>query len=186
MYRALLFSVFAVFSLQAWSDHHGGQGSYGQRLSHDKSMANGFQAEKRHGDKKKYNREHGLTKLQSAHSVSQTTDKLISLLEDKGMKIFNRIDHAAGAKSVDLALRPTELVIFGNPKVGSKLMQCGQTVGLDLPLKMLVWEDEKGKVWLGYYRPARLVKYHQLENCKAAIQKVAGALNNFAKAAAVE
>lgn len=78
------------------------------------------------------------------------------------MTVFTRIDHSAGAKKVDKELRPTELVIFGNPKVGTPLMQCVQTVAIDLPQKMLIWQDEAGTTWLSYNNPSYLAKRHHI------------------------
>ena len=99
------------------------------------------------------------------------------------MNVFGRINHAAGAEKAGLTLAPTELVIFGNPKVGTPLMNCERTIAIDLPQKALIWEDEGGDVWLAYNDPAELAKRHDLKGCEAVIEKVAGALANFAKAA---
>lgn len=125
----------------------------------------------------------GLIVVKSNHSVAATADKLESVLGEKGMTVFNRIDHAAGAESVGEQLRPTELVIFGNPKVGTPLMNCSQSVAADLPQKALVWEDEDGQVWLGYNDPAYLKARHGLEGCDEVLNKVNNALANFAEAA---
>ncbi|PCM43993.1 DUF302 domain-containing protein [Marinobacter sp. ANT_B65] len=125
----------------------------------------------------------GLIVVKSNHSVAATADKLETVLSEKGMKVMNRIDHAAGAESAGLELRPTEVVIFGNPKVGSPLMQCAQSVAVDLPQKALVWEDESGQVWLGYNDPQYLKARHSIEGCDAVLEKVSNALANFAKAA---
>jgi len=125
----------------------------------------------------------GLIVVKSNHSVAATADKLETVLSEKGMKIMNRIDHAAGAESAGLELRPTEVVIFGNPKVGSPLMQCAQSVAVDLPQKALVWEDESGQVWLGYNDPQYLKARHSIEGCDAVLEKVGNALANFAGAA---
>lgn len=125
----------------------------------------------------------GLVVVQSNHSVTATADKLEAVLSENGMKIMNRINHAAGAESAGLELRPTEVVIFGNPKVGSPLMQCAQSVAVDLPQKALIWEDEDGQVWLGYNDPEYLKARHAIEGCDAVLEKVSGALANFAKAA---
>ena len=81
------------------------------------------------------------------------------------MTVFTRVDHAAGAKKVDMSLEPTELVIFGNPKMGTALMKCGHSVAIDLPLKALIWEDGDGQTWLGYNDPAYLATRHKLEVC---------------------
>ncbi|WP_150911699.1 DUF302 domain-containing protein [Marinobacter halotolerans] len=125
----------------------------------------------------------GVIALKSSHSVAATADKLTTLLKDKGMTVMNRINHTAGAASVDLELRATELVIFGNPKVGTPLMQCAQSVAIDLPQKALIWEDESGQVWLGYNDPMYLKQRHGIEGCDAVLGKIAGALDNFATAA---
>ncbi len=127
--------------------------------------------------------ESGLIHVKSAHSVSATADKLEAVLKAKGMTVFTRIDHAAGAKKVDKTLRPTELVIFGNPKVGTPLMQCAQTVAIDLPQKALIWEDDKGAVFLSYNEPKYLASRHSIEGCDAVIKKVTGALAKFSSVA---
>ena len=125
----------------------------------------------------------GLVSVKSAHSVKKTADRLESVIKAKGMKVFNRIDHAKGAKSVNKSLRPTELIIFGNPKIGTVLMQCQQSVGIDLPQKALVWEDATGQVWLSYNNPQYLVERHQITKCGEVVGKIKKALDNFAKAA---
>lgn len=125
----------------------------------------------------------GLIKLKSAHSVKDTADKLETVLNSKGMNVFGRINHAAGAEKAGLSLKPTEVVIFGNPKVGTPLMNCERTIAIDLPQKALIWEDDGGEVWLAYNDPAELAKRHDLTGCEAVIEKVTGALANFAAAA---
>ena len=125
----------------------------------------------------------GMITVKSAHDVPATTDKLVAALEEKGMNIFARIDHAAGAKKVDMTLEPTELVIFGNPKIGTALMNCGPSIAIDLPLKALIWQDGDGQTWLGYNDPADLAERHKLEGCDKVIGKVTKALAGFAKAA---
>ena len=99
------------------------------------------------------------------------------------MKVFNRIDHSAGAKGVGIALRPTQLLVFGNPKVGAPLMNCGQRIAIDLPQKALIWEDEGGTVWLTYNDPQYLAARHGIEGCAEVLTKVQKALGNFATAA---
>ncbi len=125
----------------------------------------------------------GLISVKSSHDVKITADRLEGILIKKGMNVFIRIDHAAGAKKVGQKLRPTELVVFGNPKVGTPLMQCSQSVAIDLPQKALIWQDDKGLVWLTYNDPNYLAHRHGLSECAEVIQKVEKALNNFAKAA---
>ena len=125
----------------------------------------------------------GLVSVKSAHSVKKTADRLESALKAKGMKVFNRIDHAKGAKSVNKTLRPTELIIFGNPKIGTVLMQCKQSIGIDLPQKALVWEDSTGQVWLSYNNPNYVADRHHIKQCGEVIKKIKNALGNFAKAA---
>jgi len=104
----------------------------------------------------------GLITVTSVHSVKETLDRLEASLKSAGITVFARIDHAAGAKSAGMDLRPTEVLIFGNPKAGTPLMQASQTIGLDLPLKVLAWQDAAGKVWLTYGDMAWLARRHNL------------------------
>ena len=127
--------------------------------------------------------EPGLTHVKSSHDVKHTADRLEAVLGEKGMTVFLRVNHSEGARSVGKQLRPTELVIFGNPKVGAPLMQCGQTIGIDLPQKALIWQDESGQVWLTYNDPQYLAKRHGIDGCKPVVEKVQNALKNFAQAA---
>jgi len=127
----------------------------------------------------------GLVTIASEYPVKEAIDRLESALRAKGVAIFARIDHAAGAASVDMLLRPTELLIFGNPKAGTPLMQANQTIGLDLPLKILAWQDAAGKVWLTYNDPRWLARRHKLgDAAKPTVEALAVGLANFAKAAA--
>ena len=126
----------------------------------------------------------GAIDVKSSHAVKTTADRLERALLSKGMTVFARIDHAAGAAAVGLELRPTELVIFGNPNVGTPLMQCQQSVAIDLPQKALIWQGPNGQVWLSYNDPQYLAKRHALDACaEQALQKVTGALANFSQAA---
>jgi uncharacterized protein (DUF302 family) len=104
----------------------------------------------------------GLITLPSAFTPKQTADRLESGAAGQGLTIFARIDHAAGAAAAGLELRPTELLIFGNAVGGTPLMQVRQSIGIDLPLKALVWQDEAGKTWLSYNDPAWVVRRHGL------------------------
>ena len=125
-----------------------------------------------------------LVKLRSAHDVTTTVERLQQHLQSKGMTVFAALDHAAGAAKVDMQLRPTQVVIFGNPAVGTPLMHCSQSVAIDLPQKMLVWEDAAGDVWLAYNDPEFLRWRHDIEGCDEVLAKVSNALSAFARAAA--
>ena len=102
----------------------------------------------------------GLTTLRSSFGPKDTMTRLEAEVKARGMTVFARIDHAAGAAGAGLSLRPTELLIFGNAKAGTPLMQTVQTTGIDLPLKALVWEDASGETWLSYNDPAWLAQRH--------------------------
>jgi uncharacterized protein (DUF302 family) len=102
----------------------------------------------------------GLTTLPSGFGPGETVDRLVAEIGAKGLTVFARIDHAAGAAAVGLSLRPTEVLIFGNAKGGTPLMQAQQTIGIDLPLKALVWQDAAGKTWLSYSDPRWLARRH--------------------------
>ena len=104
----------------------------------------------------------GLITIASKLSVKETIDRLASTVTSKGMTVFGRVDHGAGAAQVGMPLRPTELLIFGNAKGGTPLMQAKQTIGIDLPLKALAWEDADGKVWVTSNDPAWLARRHGL------------------------
>lgn len=110
----------------------------------------------------------GLVTLRSPHATAATLDRFEDLAKKRGLKVFARIDHAAGAKSIDKSLRPTAVLIFGNPQGGTPLMVCAQTIGIDLPLKALVWEDDKGQSWLSYNDPVWLAARHGAPDCAAA------------------
>jgi len=129
----------------------------------------------------------GMISVKSAHSVAATADRLESILGAKGMTVFARIDHAAGAKKAGQTLLPTELVVFGNPKVGTPLMLCSRSIAIDLPQKALIWEDAAGDTWISYNDPQFLKLRHNTQGCDAVLQKVSMALGNFTqKAAAAE
>src|ERR1700716_3063710 len=104
----------------------------------------------------------GLATLQSSHDFATTLERLTAALESKGVRVFAQIDHAAGATSAGLELRPTTLVVFGNPVAGTPLMQAVQTAGIDLPLKALVWQDAQGAGQLTYNDPASIAARHGL------------------------
>lgn len=123
----------------------------------------------------------GLLAVKSPYSARVTMDKLETIVKNKGLNVFARIDHAAGAEKVGMLLRPTEVLIFGNPQGGTPLMECAQSVGIDLPLKALVWEDASAQVWLGYNDPVYLVERHGVGDCPAA-EGLQQALAGFATA----
>ena len=125
----------------------------------------------------------GLILIRSSRDVSATADKLIEALGEKGMTVFDRIDHAANAREAGMELRPTLLVIFGNPKVGTPLMQCKQEVAIDLPQKMLIWQDGAGQVWLSYNDPGYLADRHGITGCDEVIEKIGNALSALASTA---
>jgi uncharacterized protein (DUF302 family) len=123
----------------------------------------------------------GLISLSSSHGPKDTMDRLAAEITARGMTVFARVDHAAGAADAGLPLRPTELLIFGNAKGGTPLMQSDQTIGIDLPLKALVWQDASGRTWLSYNDPGWLAKRHGLgAEVDPAVKVMAAALNAIA------
>jgi len=126
----------------------------------------------------------GVILVPSAHDVKTTMNKLEKTLTEKGITVFARVDHAGGAESVGQKLRPTELLIFGNPKLGTPLMQQKQEMGLDLPLKALVFQGEDGKTYIAYTDPAFLSKRYGVTEPAHVFQQMAGALKTFTAAAA--
>ena len=126
----------------------------------------------------------GLTTVSSSHAVKDTIDRLEAEVKRKGMTVFARIDHAQGARDAGLALRPTELLIFGSARGGTPLMQIQQTIGIDLPLKALAWEDAGGKVWLSWNDPAWLASRHGIAAGGELTKALAGALAAAARTAA--
>lgn len=125
----------------------------------------------------------GLQRITSNHDVATTAERLADALEARGMSVFTRIDHAAGAATAGMNLPPTRLILFGTPAVGTRLMQCGRSVAIDLPMKMLVW-SEGGTVYIGYNTPDYLAARHGLTGCETLLAKVADTLNTLARDAA--
>ena len=123
----------------------------------------------------------GLTSIRSRFGPKETMDRLQAEIRAQGMTVFARIDHAAGAAEVGLTLPPTELIIFGNARGGTPLMQSVQTVGIDLPLKALVWEDTAGTTWLSYNEPSWIVQRHSVANAKQVVSKMAAALSAMSR-----
>lgn len=120
----------------------------------------------------------------SNNSVAETLNKLEKIVAEKGFGIVARVNHAAAAEKSGLSLRPTEVLIFGNPKVGTALMSSNQTIGLDLPIKVLAWEDADGVVSISYNDPAWMVSRHGIDDKPQVVEKMSGALKNFTDAAA--
>jgi uncharacterized protein (DUF302 family) len=126
----------------------------------------------------------GLTTIRSSYGPKDTMDRLEAAVKANGLTVFARIDHAAGAAEVGLPLRPTELLIFGNAKGGTPLMQAAQTIGIDLPLKALVWQDASGSTWLSYNDPSWLAQRHGLgKEVEAPVAAMAAALAAMARTA---
>jgi uncharacterized protein (DUF302 family) len=124
----------------------------------------------------------GLVSLKSPHSAPETMNRLETMVKERGLNVFARIDHAAGAAKVGKTLRPTELLIFGNPQGGTPFMECAQTIGIDLPLKALAWQDESSQVWLSYNDPAFVAQRHGTKDCPAT-ENLRKALSGLAQAA---
>lgn len=122
--------------------------------------------------------EDGLITKRSAYSVAETLNRLERVLREKGVVVFARIDHAAGAESIGRELRATEVLIFGNPRLGTPLLQSNQTVGIDLPLKALAWEDETGQAWLTYNAPAFLASRRGITDRRNVVEKMTMALDD--------
>ncbi|MDT8404095.1 DUF302 domain-containing protein [Sulfuriflexus sp.] len=127
--------------------------------------------------------EQGLVSKKSQHSVKVTLDRLENVLKKKGITIVTRWSHDEGAKKVGIPLRPTELLIFGNPKLGSHMFTSKQTAGIDLPLKALAWEDAKGQVWLTYNDPQYVADRHGIEDRAEVVKKMTGALDKMSDVA---
>ncbi len=128
----------------------------------------------------------GMVDVQSSFGVKETGDRLEAVLKEKGMTIFNRINHSEAAQKTGIELRETELIIFGNPKVGSPLMKCQQSVAIDLPQKALIWNDSKDNTWISYNNPRYLVERHNIPNCEEVISKIEKALAGITKTAATK
>ncbi len=116
---------------------------------------------------------------ESPHSVAQTVDRLAAAVEGAGAKVFARIDHAAGASSIGADLRPTQMLMFGNPKLGTPVMAMNQAAGIDLPLRVVVYEDASGKVMLSYHAPDALAGYDGIAPDAEILAKMTGALGKL-------
>jgi len=125
----------------------------------------------------------GLLSIRSRFGPNETMDRLEAAIRAHGMKVFARIDHAAGASEAGLELRPTEVIIFGNARGGTPLMQSVQTIGIDLPLKALVWEDASGTTWLSYNEPSWIAQRHGVANAEPVVSKMSAALSAMSRKA---
>ncbi|MEH2512280.1 uncharacterized protein (DUF302 family) [Nitrobacteraceae bacterium AZCC 1564] len=126
----------------------------------------------------------GLISAKSSFGSAETIERLLSSIEGRGLTVFARIDHAAGAEQAGLSLRPTTVIIFGNARGGTPIMQLVQTAGIDLPLKALVWQDDSGITWLSYNDPAWLAQRHGIDpSATPAVKGLSNALDAIARAA---
>jgi uncharacterized protein (DUF302 family) len=128
-------------------------------------------------------RAEGLTILPSAHGARETMDQLAAEVVSAGMTIFARVDHAAGADAVGMTMAPMEVLVFGAPKAGTRLLLAAPTIGIDLPLKALVWRDEAGTVWLAYNQPVWIAQRHGVAGQKV-VEAMTDGLARLAEAAA--
>ena len=124
----------------------------------------------------------GMVVIKSSYAAKATMDRVESIAQQRDLTVFARIDHAAGAASIGKTLRANEVIIFGHPRGGTAFMECAQTVGIDLPLKILVWEDDASQVWLGYNHPAYLAQRHDVPECPT-IENMSNALATIAETA---
>jgi uncharacterized protein (DUF302 family) len=124
-----------------------------------------------------------LITVESHYSAKETADRFETIIKDKGFTVFSRINHQKNAAAVNLALRPTEVIIFGNPNIGTQLMQCNQLVAIDLPQKVLISEDADNKVWLSYNNPKYIKLRHNIAGFDMVINKISAALNTLSIAA---
>ena len=127
--------------------------------------------------------DNGLISKKSHFSVKVTLDRLENVLRKKGITIVTRWSHDGGAKKAGIPLRPTELLIFGNPKLGSHFFTSKQTAGIDLPMKALAWKDKNGQVWLTYNDPTYIANRHSIDNRPKIVKKMIGALNKLTNVA---
>jgi uncharacterized protein (DUF302 family) len=125
-----------------------------------------------------------LVKIESRYTVTVTLDRLEEALVEKNIAVMARVDHAKNASTVDMALRPTALLMFDDPRLGTRLMQDAQTIGMELPMKVLAWEDADGTVWIGYVDPAELAVRHALDPDHEVIVKMIESLAALTQRAA--
>lgn len=125
----------------------------------------------------------GLLTISSPYDVQETGDRIEKIIDEKGLTLFARIDHRANAMDAGLELNPTELLILGNPQVGTPLMECSITTAIDLPQKILVYQDESDRTQISYNHPEYLQQRHNIEGCDEVLEKVSGALKSIAETA---
>ena len=125
----------------------------------------------------------GMVTLESRHDVDATAERLLGALDEAGMNVFGDVPHSDGAADAGMELPPTRLIMFGNPEIGTVLMQCDRSVGIDLPMKALIWEDG-GTTYIGYNGADYLAERHGLAGCEEPLQQIEQALGNFASQAA--
>ncbi|MBQ0721631.1 MAG: DUF302 domain-containing protein [Gammaproteobacteria bacterium] len=121
--------------------------------------------------------------VKSQFDVKTTSDRFEEILNEKGMIVFNRIKHSRNAEKIGVELRETELIIFGNPKAGSPLIKCQQSIAIDLPQKALIWKDKNSDVWISYNDTAYLKNRHNVKGCEKVISKVGRVLANISSSA---
>jgi uncharacterized protein (DUF302 family) len=124
--------------------------------------------------------------IESQYSAKETADRFVSIINNKGLTLFARIDHQKNAAQVNLKIRATEVIIFGNPKIGTPLMQCSQEVAIDLPQKVLIRKGANNKTWITYNNPEYIKNRHNIEGCDQVINEISKALDALSKAAASE
>jgi len=127
--------------------------------------------------------EKGVVTIESEYSVEVTSERFESIIKAKKFTVFSRIDHQKNATNVNLKIRPSTLILFGNPKVGTKLIQCAQSVAIDLPQKVLVWADSDDKVWLSYNDPEFIAERHNIQGCDMLINRISKVLSKLSLAA---
>ena len=130
--------------------------------------------------------DNGLITTSSPYDVIETSDRLESIIKEKDLTVFNHIDHSANAANAELELKPTQVIIFGNPKVGTPLMQCSATSAIDLPQKILIYQDSANQTQIVYNDPSYLQKRHNINDCDSVLEKVSGALEGIVEAAISE
>ncbi len=128
----------------------------------------------------------GLIATASPYDVSETSDRLEGIIKDRDLTIFNHIDHSVNAANAELELKPTQVIIFGNPKVGTPLMQCAATTAIDLPQKILIYQDANNETQIVYNDPQYLKQRHNITDCDSVLKKVAGALEGIVQEAVAE